>query len=419
MARLILGKACRKIGSGSTPRGGSSVYLEKGVALIRSQNVCNEGFSYDGLVHIDSVEAERLSNVEVASGDNLLNITGDSVARTCQVPDDVLPARVNQHVAIVRPDHIILNPRFLHYHLVSPKMQMHMLNLAGSGATRKALTKEMIEAFEMETPSLHTQTTIADHLGAFDDKIDVNSRISKSLESIARTIFKSWFVDFDPVRAKAEGKKPLGMDDETAALYPDSFEDTKLGETPRGWRIGRLDDLLVLQRGFDLPVKARTPGKFPIISAGGESGSHNEYKAKGPGVVVGRSGLLGGVFFVNDEFWPLNTTLWIKEYKRSAPHHGYFLLQTIDYESFNAGSAVPTLNRNHIHPMPAVLPPRELVEKFAEIAGPIFLTLRALRDQSLTLGDIRDTTLPKLLSGEIRIPISRDEEADKSMVGAQ
>ncbi|MFC6689152.1 hypothetical protein [Jhaorihella thermophila] len=142
---LRLGDFCSKIGSGATPRGGKDSYLEIGpFALIRSQNVYNHGFERTGLAYISENQANALSNVEVQTGDVLLNITGDSVARACQVTDDVLPARVNQHVAIIRPDGQNVDARFLRYYLVSPTMQAEMLALASAGATRPALTKGMI-----------------------------------------------------------------------------------------------------------------------------------------------------------------------------------------------------------------------------------------------------------------------------------
>ena len=131
---IRLGEACTKIGSGATPRGGSDVYLERGpYALIRSQNVYNDGFHHEGLAFIGEDHAAELANVEVQEGDVLINITGDSVARVCQVDPAVLPARVNQHVAIIRPDPRKLDPRFLRYFLVCPEMQGKLLSWAGSG----------------------------------------------------------------------------------------------------------------------------------------------------------------------------------------------------------------------------------------------------------------------------------------------
>jgi type I restriction enzyme S subunit len=117
MKTVKLGDVCEKIGSGATPRGGSEVYQSAGVSLIRSQNIYNEGFKKDGLAYISNHHAYELENVTVKSDDILLNITGDSVARTCQVPEEILPARVNQHVAIIRPRKDILDARYLRYFL--------------------------------------------------------------------------------------------------------------------------------------------------------------------------------------------------------------------------------------------------------------------------------------------------------------
>ncbi len=204
---IRLGEACTKIGSGATPRGGSEVYLETGpFALIRSQNIHNDGFHHDGLAYISEEQARELSNVEVLRDDVLLNITGDSVARVCQVDNGVLPARVNQHVAIVRPDRDRLDPRFLRYFLVSPDMQSKLLSWAGSGGTRNALTKSMIESFDVYAPEdTAEQRAIAHILGTLDDKIELNRQMSETLEAMARALFKSWFVEFNGTADETDG----------------------------------------------------------------------------------------------------------------------------------------------------------------------------------------------------------------------
>jgi type I restriction enzyme S subunit len=226
---IRLGAVCTKIGSGATPRGGSEVYLGNGpYALIRSQNVYNDGFHHDGLAFIGEKHAAELENVEVLKDDVLLNITGDSVARACQVDPGIVPARVNQHVAIIRPDPKKLDPRFLRYFLVSPEMQVKLLSWAGSGGTRNALTKGMIESFHVLAPTdVSEQRAIAYILGTLDDKIELNRQMNETLEAMARALFKSWFVDFDPVHAKAEGRDP-GLPKPIADLFPDSFEDSEL-----------------------------------------------------------------------------------------------------------------------------------------------------------------------------------------------
>ncbi|MDE2076362.1 MAG: restriction endonuclease subunit S, partial [Burkholderiales bacterium] len=197
-----LGDCCEKIGSGATPKGGKDVYLNQGpVRLIRSQNVHNDGFSSSGLVYISEDQARKLEGVSVKAGDVLLNITGDSVARVCQAPEQFVPARVNQHVAIIRPTQRDFDARFLRYFLASPQQQHLMMGLAAAGATRNALTKGMIEDFQVPCPALCVQKNIADTLGCLDERISILREANATLEAIAQALFKSWFVDFDPVRA--------------------------------------------------------------------------------------------------------------------------------------------------------------------------------------------------------------------------
>ena len=214
---LRLGDVCTKIGSGATPRGGKEVYPKDGpCSLIRSQNVYNNRFSHDGLAFITEEQATELNNVEVFPDDVLLNIAGDSVARACQVAPDVLPARVNQHVVIIRPDASKLSARFLRYFLVCPKTQAMLLSWAGSGGTRNALTKRMIESLDVYAPAdVAEQRAIAHILGTLDDKIELNRRMNETLEAMARALFKSWFVDFDPVRAKAALRNHAALEEES------------------------------------------------------------------------------------------------------------------------------------------------------------------------------------------------------------
>jgi len=140
-----------KIGSGSTPRGGSKAYLEEGISLIRSLNIHDDDFRMKNLAFIDDEQAEKLSNVEVRNGDVLLNITGASVCRCAVVPTAVLPARVNQHVCIIRPSDLINSSYLLHL-LISAPYKQKLLKMSGAGATREALTKQQVESLEVPVP---------------------------------------------------------------------------------------------------------------------------------------------------------------------------------------------------------------------------------------------------------------------------
>lgn len=171
---LPLSQLTTKIGSGATPRGGESSYKEVGTALIRSQNVHDLEFAWPGLARIDDGQADELANVAVQPGDVLINITGASVNRVCEVPESVLPARVNQHVAILRPEKSLLDPAFLVHVLRRRDLKAALDVLAGGGTTRQALTKSQLEAFEIPIPA-----------------IDEQRRICAVLESIATVIARS------------------------------------------------------------------------------------------------------------------------------------------------------------------------------------------------------------------------------------
>ena len=189
-----LKKITTKIGSGATPRGGERSYKESGIALIRSLNVYDLYFDTNKLAFIDEAQASGLANVTLAPEDILLNITG-SVARCAMVPLEILPARVNQHVAIIRVDKSKADPTYVLYVLVSPHYKNGLLSLV-SGATRIALTKATLENFEIPLPPRHTQRKIAAILSAYDDLIENNNRRVKLLEGTAQDLYREWFLHF-------------------------------------------------------------------------------------------------------------------------------------------------------------------------------------------------------------------------------
>ena len=191
MAIYKLKDICLKIGSGATPKGGKEAYCDEGISLIRSQNVLDFTFSYDGLAHINDQQAEKLSNVEVKPQDILLNITGDSVARVCTVDPRALPARVNQHVAIIRPDENRVLSSYILYFL--QMIKPYLLQIAAGGATRNALTKSMIENLELEVPDILSQKKIVSVLDDIQGKIRDNNEINKNLSDLLQAIYQKQF----------------------------------------------------------------------------------------------------------------------------------------------------------------------------------------------------------------------------------
>jgi type I restriction enzyme S subunit len=298
---------------------------------------------------------------------------------------------------LLSPDEAVADSLFLYYLFSSPRIRSEILN-RGIGSSVPGFNLGQLRSFELLLPPLSEQRAIAHILGMLDDKIELNRRRNQTLEAMARALFKDWFVDFGPVRAKMEGRESY-LPVDLWQLFPDRLDDDG---KPEGWEAGRLDDALVLQRGFDLPASARTHGAYPVMAASGINGFHDTHMVKGPGVTTGRSGVLGRVFLVHSDFWPLNTSLWVKEFKRVSPYYAFELLRGLDFEMFNAGSAVPTLNRNHVHNLPIVLPPRNLIDAFDEQAIPMRGAQKKNEDECDFLAQLRDTLLPKLISGELR-----------------
>ena len=321
---------------------------------------------------------------------------------------------LGRRLALMRPDRSKVDPRFLLYAYLGPNFQQTIRERTVQGSTVERILLTEFPDYPVEVPCLAEQRRIAHILGTLDDKIESNRRTNETLEAMARSLFKSWFVDFDPVRAKAAGRQPDGMDADTAALFPDSFEESELGEIPKGWSVARLGDVLELKRGYDLPARARRAGTVPIVSSSGRSGWHDQAKAKAPGVVTGRYGTIGQVFLVSEDFWPLNTTLYVRDCKGNRLLHCYYLLSHLDFGKFSDKAAVPGVNRNHVHGELVAAAPVVLQEHFDALAGHWVNGAAHFHAQTDVLAGLRDTLLPRLLSGELAV--KRAERAMEATV---
>jgi type I restriction enzyme S subunit len=432
-----LGDCCSKIGSGSTPRGGSNIYLNSGeFALIRSQNILNNAFSNNGLVYIDKEEADKLKNVSVEKYDVLLNITGDSVARVCRTPYEYLPARVNQHVAIIRTKQDALDSSYLNYYLNSFGMKNYMLSLASAGATRNALTKGMIENFEIVKPPLPTQKKIAHILSTLDDKIELNRKMNQTLEAMAQALFKSWFVDFDPVHVKLTCKsdeelevaaRELGISKEVLELFPSEFEESELGMIPKGWEIRNFKDLVekyIDNRGKTPPIEnegiplleVRTLPTTMLVSdyKTDKYVSDETYKTwfrshlETDDILISTVGTIGLTCIVpdNSKFTiaqnvlgiRFNDKLLFKKYMFYMMKSKYFL------DAINARlvtTVQSSIKRKDIETIDIVLAPLVIQNKFIELITSMMSIMQSNEIQ--TLQKTRDTLLPKLLSGELDV----------------
>ncbi|WP_322507663.1 restriction endonuclease subunit S [Anaerolinea sp.] len=299
-----------------------------------------------------------------------------------------------------------LDNNFLFYVLKGTIAEMQALTY---GTVFETITTQSFNHWIIPFPPLPEQRSIAHILGTLDDKIELNRRMSETLEAMARALFKSWFVDFDPVRAKMEGRwrkgeSLLGLPAHLYDLFPDRLVDSELGQIPEGWEVGTLGQLMELAYGRALKEENRKLGRVPVYGSNGQIGWHDEALATGPGIVVGRKGNPGIVTWVPTDFFAIDTTFYVvpKEKCRSL-YFLFFALSGHDLPSLAADSAVPGLNRNFAYSKSQVIPSSTVLDAFDEVASALFERQYANNCESRTLAALRDALLPKLISGELRV----------------
>lgn len=425
-----LADIARKIGSGATPRGGAETYLSARVefALIRSQNVLDRSFDRDGLAYISNQQAEGLRSATVESGDVLLNITGDGITfgRACIVPDNVRPACVNQHVSIVRVAPEIADSGFVLAFLTHPDVKLYIESF-NAGGSRRAITKGHIESFRLPLPPMRIQRAIAHVLGTLDDKIELNRRMNETLEEMARALFKNWFVDFDPVHAKAAGKRPYGMDEATAALFPDSFEESELGPVPRGWIRADLSYWAEVSSG-GTPTKASPElwcGEIPWISPKSmteihvdDSADHVSLSAIGRGTRLAPAGAtlvmvrgmgLHNKVRVSQALRDVTFNQDVKAFvgRKIEPTLLLYSLLSAQEELLrrveSSGHGTGTLPSEILLSRKLAMPAEGAQIVLAKHINALNAKMASNLRESKLLATVRDALLPRLLSGELRV----------------
>ncbi|MCK9398155.1 MAG: restriction endonuclease subunit S [Methylobacter sp.] len=306
------------------------------------------------------------------------------------------------------------NPRFCYFLLRS--IDFSSLN-AGSGVP--TLNRNHLHPMSLACPPIEEQSRISEMLGSLDDRIALLRETNATLEAIAQALFKSWFVDFDPVRAKQQGREPEGavqgctsaaeggmpvaaLDAETAAFFPDSFEESELGLVPSGWQVGKVEQLLELAYGKALKASDRIVGAIPVYGSGGVTGYHNEALVNTSSIIIGRKGTVGSLYWEDRPFFPIDTVFYVKT--KEPLTYCFYQLQRLGLEGMNTDGAVPGLNRNNVYRLPIVLPSHEVLMAFDEIVSPVRQKIFANSEQAQTLAALRDTLLPRLISGQLRLP---------------
>jgi type I restriction enzyme, S subunit len=276
-------------------------------------------------------------------------------------------------------DSAISDVRFVKYYLSTIKPQLRSVT---KGATQDNLSVDKLLSFQLLIPPLSKQNRIADIISTYDDLIENNTRRIKILEEMAQLLYREWFVNF---------------------RFP-GYEDVELVESaigliPEGWEIHKLGDVVELAYGKALKANDRTGGEFAVYGSSGIVGYHDKYLVQSPGIVVGRKGNVGSIFWSDIPFYPIDTVYYVQT--EICLHYIYYNLQTQNF--INNDAAVPGLNRNQAYSLPFLLPEQKILQKFQDFVAPLLQQCRRLKVKNENLRQTRDLLLPKLISGEIDV----------------
>lgn len=296
-----------------------------------------------------------------------------------------------------------IDRNFLFYWMASENF-IASSTYASEGGRMPRAKWDWVSKFEIERREPEEQAAIGTILRALDKKIAANNAISKTLEDIAKAIFKSWFIDFDPVKAKMAGETPAGMDAATAKLFPDSMEESELGLVPKGWEISSAGAFCPFKYGKALPASNRIFGAVPVYGSNGVVGNHNEALTLAPSIVIGRKGTVGTVNLEFGPCWIIDTAFYTSTAEPKDIYLAYLQLKTLGLNEMNSDGAVPGLNRDNAHRDVFTIGTPELRNTFAEVAHNLFTKISYCHAENRSLTGIRDSLLPRLISGELQIP---------------
>lgn len=380
-------------------------WTQSGVVVLRNQNIKGGRLDLSAPSFTDEEHYRGRVRRAAPQGGDIVITREAPMGDVCQIPEG-LKCCLGQRQVLLRPDVKKIDSRFLLFALQSPQIQEQIAWNQGTGSTVSNLRIPVLEALKVPVPRLEQQHRVAHLLGALDDRIVLLRETNSTLEAIAQALFKSWFVDFDPVRAKMEGRVPEGMDEATAAFFPDRFEDSELGLLPSGWVVIRVEDVASLKGGKQLEKKLfNSNGANPVFGGAGVMGRSDVANADGFVIAVGRVGAYCGQYFWHiGRAWVNNNASHIISKSQLHSEWLFLWLKTVDMKVIVKGAAQPFVSNGDIARLPLLLPPNYLIERLVSVCGPIFKRMSGLTAQLDALTTLRNTLLPRLISGQMRLP---------------
>ena len=376
LKRVTLKDVCELVQYGFTASANTEAC---GPRFLRITDIVPDVLDWESVPYCEIDEAER-GRFALRIGDIVVARTGATVGYA-KLIRKAIDSVFASYLVRFRVDAAMAEPGYIGRIVESQAYKAFIQSRVG-GAAQPNASAPVLGSFQFTLPPVPDQRRSSNLLSVYDDLIDNNRRRIKLLEDSMRLLFDEWFVRL---------------------RFPGFPHVVSLTGVPKGWRRLPLEEVLFLQRGFDLPIQDREEGLVPIYGASGINGFHNVGKVSGPGIVTGRAGSLGVVHFVPSDFWPLNTSLWVKEFRRASPRFAVHLLRSMNLDRYGQGATMPMLDRKVVHKVEVLLPPSDLMATFELLATNVYDQIVILQRQSQKLSTARDLLLLRLMSGEFTV----------------
>lgn len=367
----------------------SKAFTLEGIPVIKIKNIKAGKVILNDLDYISTSDINP-KYTKIRSSDILITMTGnrmDGSPETWVGKVSLFRHQgdfyLNQRVSALRLIDDTVDNNFLSYYLSSWQSQLYFALNSNSSGGQANITPAVVQEYRLKVPELETQRSIASILSSLDQKIELNNKINADLEEMAQAIFKNWFVDFEPFK---DGK----------------FVDSELGMIPEGWKVGCLGDLITIKYGKD--HKKLDDGTFPVYGSGGFMRFVNSWLYNGESVLIPRKGTLDNIMYVCEKFWTVDTMFFSVPKMDYVMKYVYNYIKRFDFSKMNEGTSVPSNTAARLNKMPILIPTHEILEMYDETLCPIYNKRKMKDKESRTLFLLRDTLLPRLMSGELEVP---------------
>ncbi|MEZ8085964.1 restriction endonuclease subunit S [Vibrio sp. 1S139] len=411
-----LGELVKEFGGGiQTGPFGSQLhaadYVENGIPSIMPKNIRIDGVDDSDIARVSPEDIERLSKYKVQTGDIVYSRRGD--VEKCSLITELEDGWLCGTGCLrVRLQSKQISPEFLHAYLCHPYVREWIVRHA-VGATMPNLNTSILSALPVLVPTSGAMNSITSNWSALSQKLVVNVKINHTLEEMAQAIFKSWFVDFDPVKAMMNGEQPEGMDAVTASLFPEKLVESELGLIPEGWELTNIGKVSECSDKKRIPLSKRQreqkQGSIPYYGATSVMDYVDEAIFDDIYLLIGEDGSVmkdDGTPFIQyiwGPAWVNNHAHVLQGIKSISTEQLMLFFQQTNINAYVTGAVQLKINQRNMNSIPFIKAPKEINERFYDVVAPLYAKIRAIKEENEQLAKLRDTLLPKLLSGEIEL----------------